>query len=150
MNTWFNNFLQDLFNKCGVNNGLWLTQKQTEVCLRSGMNEVVVKRNNEETHSNFVTYWNNRKVVLWYSKVSKTGKITFYNNDEELQELNQIRLTNQEIEEIERFKKHPQELEKRIQLELNRIEMYEEDVKMDIEEGINPDENKKLLENSKR
>ena len=136
---WFyDTFLPSIFDRAGTNNGLWLTQKQTAVCIRY-MERHSVRTDeffgDRNTHLYYTCKWGERDVQLSYSKLNGCGTITFSYNKAEREEA--TRAAQEERERIEReriarVKRHPERLAKVIadlktKLE-NAIAYYDYDV----------------------
>lgn len=120
MNKWFNDvFLQSIFDRAGACNSLWLSKKQTAICVENMEKDTVSYSDGVYTyrHLNFHCIWNGRKVTLSYSKKNSCGSIIFGLNEEEQKKHEQERKNEKiriENERIERTKRNPERLEKQI------------------------------------
>ena len=133
MKKWFaETFLPSLFERAGTNLTLWLTQKQTAVCVENMEKHVVrtlESQGNSTSHLWFSCEWNGRAVRLNYSKLNKCGTIEFSFSAEELaasEEKNKKERERIENERIERIKRRPERLAKVISDIKKEIEEYEE------------------------
>lgn len=87
---WFDTtFLPSLFEKAGVGKFLWLSQKQTAVCVKYMEQHTVCLRDevgNICRHLNYTCTWQDRDVILSYSKLNGCGAISFgFNTAEKLE-----------------------------------------------------------------
>lgn len=120
MNKWFNEiFMPSIFQRAGVGKSMWLSQKQTAICTENMKKETAVFSDGIYTykHLNYSCVWNGRKVNLSYSKKNGCGSIIFGLNDEEQKRQEDERKEEKkrlELDSIERAKRHPERLEKRI------------------------------------
>lgn len=133
MNKWFSEtFLPSLFERAGTKHSLWLTQKQTAVCV-GNMEKHITKTLEFQgvctSHLWFSCEWDGRSVRLNYSKLNKCGTIEFSFSQDELaanREENKKERERLENERIERIKRHPQTLKKTVDILEKEIEGYEE------------------------
>lgn len=138
MNKWFTEtFLPSLFRRAGANHTLWLTQKQTAVCVEN-MEKHVVRtlefQGDSTSHLWFSCEWNGRTVRVNYSKLNKCGTIEFSFSAEELaanEEKNKKERERLEDERVERIKRHPERLAKVIFDFKKEIEVYEDKLSWD-------------------
>lgn len=94
-NTWFDEvFLPSLFERAGVNNALWITNKQRQVCL--------------DYFRNYVYTWQNRTIKLYPCK-NGAAQIYFCHTEKE----HQTFLTQHKIDERKKDLTRLQELKKR-------------------------------------
>lgn len=87
---WFNDaFLLSLYKRAGLNNTLWLTQKQTSICCQYMTEKTVIIEDQfgQYRHTNYTYNWDGREVFLSYSKKNGCGTITFHPNDNEKRQL---------------------------------------------------------------
>lgn len=116
MNKWFNDvFLPSIFERCGSCKSLWLSQKQTAVCVDNMKKRVCTESDGVYTyrHYNFVCEWSGRSVVLSYSKKNGCGSISFGMSEEERKQAEKEREEEKkqlELKTIERTKKRPERL----------------------------------------
>lgn len=121
MNKWFNDvFLPSIFERCGACKSLWLSQKQTAVCVDNMQKRVCTESDGVYTyrHYNFVCEWRGRSVVLSYSKKNGCGSISFGMSEEERKQAEKEREEEKkqlELKTIERAKKRPERLKKIIE-----------------------------------
>lgn len=138
MNKWFaETFLPSLFERAGTNHTLWLTKKQTTVCVGNMVKHVTKTpefQGCSTSHLWFSCEWNGRSVRLNYSKLNKCGTIEFSLSAEEI-EVNKERKKRErerlENESVERIKRHPQTLKKTVDILEKEIEVYEEKLTWD-------------------
>lgn len=131
MKKWFTEtFLPSLFERAGTNRSMWLTQRQTAVCVEN-MEKHVTKtpefQGVSTSHLWFSCEWNGRAVRLNYSKLNKCGTIEFSFSAEELaanKEKNKKERERLENESIERLKRHPERLKKTVDILEKEIEVY--------------------------
>lgn len=136
---WFyETFLPSLFERAGTNKSLWLTQKQTAVCIRY-MERHSVRTDDffgdRNAHIYYTCKWGERDVQLSYSKLNGCGMITFSFDSAEREEATKAAQEERERierERIERAKRHPERLAKIIaelktKLE-NAIALYDGDI----------------------
>lgn len=138
MKNWFaDTFLPSLFERAGTNHSMWLTQRQTAVCVEN-MEKHVTKTHEFQgvstSHLWFSCEWNGRTVRLNYSKLNKCGTVEFSFTAEELaanKEKNKKERERLENESIERIKRHPQTLKKTVDILEKEIGVYEEKLTWD-------------------
>lgn len=117
---WFNEvFLPSLFERAGTGKPLWLSRKQTTVCTDHMEKKTVSFSDGFGTyrHDNYFYSWNGRQVILSYSKLNGCGQISFGMNKEEQEKASKDREEERrklEIDSVNRLKRHPERLEKRI------------------------------------
>lgn len=117
---WFNDvFLQSLFERAGAGKSLWLSRKQTAVCINHMEKKTVSFSDGFGTyrHDNYFYSWKGRQVILSYSKMNGCGSISFGMNKEEQENAAQERELERrqlELDSVERLKRHPERLEKRV------------------------------------
>lgn len=116
---------------------MWLTQKQTAVCVEN-MEKHVVRtlefQGVSSAHLWFSCEWNGRSVRLNYSKLNKCGTIEFSFSQDELaanRAANRKERERLENESIERIKRHPERLKKTVDILEKEIEMYNEKLSWD-------------------
>jgi hypothetical protein len=125
-NIWFaDTFLQSLFDKYGVNNSVWLSQKQTAICI-DNMEKIIVRRNENETHFNYKYIWDGRLVSLSYSKKNACGQVSFGINAEEQEKEDAENKANRDNKYTRFFISRPEELKKEL-VKLNSIIADRED-----------------------
>ena len=92
MNKWFaENFLPSLFDRTKPDKGIWLSRKQTAICvkyLEQHSTRHAQFQGDYTTHLYYTGEWNGRTVRMDYSKLNGCGMIVFGYNDEEKVELN--------------------------------------------------------------
>ena len=87
---WFDTtFLPSLFEKAGVGKSLWLSRKQTDVCVKYMEQHVVCfqdEMGNICHRLNYTCIWQDRDVFLSYSKLNGCGTISFgFNTAEKIE-----------------------------------------------------------------
>lgn len=142
MNKWFAGvFLPSIFERCGNRREMWLSQKQTAICVDNmELRQVRYDADGCGTmynHNNYVCDWNGRRVVLSYSKKNGCGYISFGNNAaEEEARLAQIEAEKAayEAERIARFKADPEKLEKIIAFYTMKLEAAKARLQADMDD----------------
>lgn len=135
---WFyDSFLPSIFERAGAEHGLWLTRKQTAVCtqyMERHSARIEQPQGDCTSHLYYTAKWGERDVHLSYSKLNGCGVITFSLNDAEKAEANreaQEERDRIERERIERIKRNPERLAKRMSKLSAKLESaiadYEED-----------------------
>lgn len=144
MNKWFaETFLPSLFARTGAGKYMWLTQKQTAVCvdnMEKHITRTLEFQGDSTSHLWFSCEWNGRTVRLNYSKLNKCGSIEFSFSEEELainRENNRKERERIENERLERIKRNPERLKKHVDILEKEIEEYSEKLSWDDNE---PDE----------
>lgn len=140
MNKWFNEvFLNSLFNRTEIGKSLWLTRKQTAICVKNMELKTMNYKNKYGFNYNHLYYtylWNDREVNLQYSKKNGCGSITFYSNEKE-KELNKLenKKERERIEEdrIRLLKKNKERLNKEIKRLQEKIDILKLELKEDFE-----------------
>lgn len=128
--SWFTDtFLPSLLSRAGVNHGLWLSRKQTAICLEHMECHTVLQaefQGDYRRHNYYTMEWGERSIRLDYSKLNGCGLIVFGMNNQEKAEANARREAEKrrlEAERLERIHRNPERLEKwrkRSQEELDR------------------------------
>lgn len=122
MTRWFAEvFLPSIFERCEPGKGKWLSQKQTAICI-DNMHRSTVRFDSDGygtmwNHDNYTCEWNGRNVHLSYSKKNGCGCIDFGFNSEEIATINAEHEAERhriKAERIERIKRNPERLTKRI------------------------------------
>lgn len=121
MNKWFlDTFLPSLFDRAGTNNPIWLTQKQTAVCVQNMEQHTAITHEYQGcsfAHLWFSCEWASRNVILQYSKRNGCGTIRFSLNPKEAatyEEEHKKERERIESERVARLKKNPDRLKKEI------------------------------------
>lgn len=122
MNKWFaETFLPSLFARCGAEESMWLSVKQTNICL-DNMEKHISRYQGDSigtmyNHNWYSCEWQGREVILNYSKLNGCGCIKFGFNAEEMKE-NQIRAETERAEReaahIAFIKKNPERLARKL------------------------------------
>ena len=123
MTRWFQEtFLQSLFQRAGTSKGLWLSQKQTVICVENMTRHSVRNRDKFGDMFSRLYYdcrWNGREVMMQYSKLNGCGMISFGLTEAEKQaqeRKNQIERETHEIRRLQRrFERHPEKFEEDLQ-----------------------------------
>jgi hypothetical protein len=143
LNKWFcDSFLPSIFERCEPGKAKWLSQKQTMVCTQHMVRQPVRYDSDGygtmHTHDNYVCEWAGRSVHLSYSKKNGCGCIEFGFNAEEIASMHAERDAERErikLERIERAKKDPLRLAKRIAKISKQIQGWQEEYLLDVEYG---------------
>lgn len=128
MNWFYDTFLPSLLERAGTNKGMWLSRKQTAICIEKMEQHttMVPQLQGDYCRHNYYTLeWNGRHVFLNYSKLNGCGQITFGFDAAEAEEANRRHAEEkrQEAEEyMERKRKWaawarenaPEKLEQRV------------------------------------
>ena len=138
MKKWFaETFLPSLFARTGLGKSMWLTQKQTAVCVDNMVKHIsrtLEFQGDSTSHLWFSCEWNGRSVRLNYSKLNKCGTIEFSFSQDELaanREENKKERERIENDRIERIKRNPERLKKNVDILEKEIEVYEEKLSWD-------------------
>lgn len=143
MNKWFcNTFLPSIFDQCGPGKDKWLSQKQTRVCTENMVRRQVRYDSDGygtmHTHDNYICEWEGRTVHLSYSKKNGCGCIEFGFNSKEITEMNAKREAERKrikAERIERTKRDPERLAKKIEGLTKKIRGWMEEYELDLADG---------------
>lgn len=145
MSKWFvETFLPSLFARCGAEKNLWLSVKQTNICLDNMDRHTSSYQGDQigtQYHHNWYScMWDGRKVTLDYSKLNGCGCIKFGFNAEEMEE-NRIRAeaerASQAAAHIAFIKRKPERLERKLRNIDNAIAQHQKALNDELE---NPDE----------
>lgn len=137
MNNWFNNvFLPSLFERAGANNPIWLSQKQTAICCQNMEQHCSSMSDGEFLYKKlWCSYrWQERDIILTYSKKNRCSTIEFSFNSEEREfhkkehELEKQRI---EKERVERIKRKPERLKKVLEDLRNKEQGFLADLSFD-------------------
>lgn len=138
MKSWFfATFLPSLFDRAGTNHSMWLTQRQTAVCvdnMEKHITRTLEFQGDSSAHLWFSCEWNGRSVRMNYSKLNKCGTIEFSFSPDELavnREANKKERERLENESIERIKRNPERLKKNVDILEKEIEMYKDKLSWD-------------------
>ncbi len=80
MNWFYDTFLPSLLERAGTNKGMWLSRKQTAICVEKMERHTVMVQQFQGDyyrHDYYTLEWNGRHVSLNYSKMNGCGQITF-------------------------------------------------------------------------
>lgn len=149
MSWFYDTFLPSLLERAGTNKGMWLSQKQTAICIeRMEVHTVRVPQFQGDyyRHNYYTMEWDGRHVSLNYSKLNGCGQITFGFTAAEAEEADRRRAEEkrQENEEyMERKRKWaawarenaPEKLEARINRYRSKIADLREKLK-DVQEAM--------------
>ena len=140
---WFNEtFLPSIFEKVGAGKQKWLTARQTMICT-DNMQKSTVRYDADgygtmHNHDNYSCKWNGRDVHLSYSKKNGCGCIEFGYNAEEIEAMriaNDAEKARVKADRIERTKKNPERLAKKIEDLKRKIKGWMEEYELDIADG---------------
>lgn len=127
MSNWFyGTFLPSLFEMAGINNPMWISQKQTAICTQNMEEHCSVLCDGEFSFKKlyFTCKWDERNVTVVYSKKNGCSTIEFSFNEKEKElhrkehEAEKARI---EMERVARIKRRPERL-KRVIDELKKKE----------------------------
>lgn len=143
MNKWFYGvFLTSIFDRCGTDKGMWLSQKQTAICV-DNMKRRTVRYDSDGygtmySHDNYFTEFEGRAVSLSYSKKNGCGYISFSMNAEEA-EAHKMEVEEEreriKADRIERVKRNPERLAKHLDSLMKKLENAQKEYQLDLEEG---------------
>lgn len=142
MSWFYDTFLPSLLERAGTNKGMWLSQKQTTICIeRMAVHTVMVPQFQRDCyrHNYYTMEWNGRHVHLNYSKLNGCGQITFGFTAAEAEEAGRRRAEEKRQEDAERMERKrkwtawarehaPEKLEQRINRYRSRV--------ADLQEGV--------------
>lgn len=151
-NKWFNGvFVPSLFERAGVNHLMWLSAKQTQICVENFDSCKTVKVESEcgmfYRRNIYKHTWNNRIIHLYYSKLNGCSQIIFGYTPEEIE---QNRIENEKtakikhIERLEHLKKRAlidksetaiEHYNKRIERLRKDLQSWKIELQEDIEDG---------------
>lgn len=80
MSWFYDTFLPSLLERAGTNKGMWLSRKQTAICIeKMELHTVMVPQFQGDycRHNYYTLEWNGRHISLNYSKMNGCGQITF-------------------------------------------------------------------------
>ncbi len=127
---WFNEtFLPSIYERCEARGReMWLSQKQTAICTQN-MDLYQVRYDPDGygvryTHNQYRYNWDGRYVSLSYSKKNGCGYIIFgmsVAEEEEYRQMVDAEKRKAEVERIERIKRNPERLAKRIEFYTMKI-----------------------------
>lgn len=150
-NKWFNDvFMPSLFERA-KNNAMWLSAKQTQICIENFDSCKTVRVEAEYggyyRRKVYEHTWQNRTVSLYYSKLNGCGQILFGFTPEEV-ECNRIKREKaykaKRFERLERLKKGAlidkrkmaiEYYDKRIEQLRKELQYWETELQLDIEDG---------------
>jgi hypothetical protein len=142
MNKWFGEvFLKSIFERCEIGKQKWLSAKQTAICTQyMEMHQSRYDYDGYGTmcnHNYYTCEWMGRSVVLDYSKKNGCGCITFGMNEEEKvkqQKENEAERERIKQERIERIKRNPERLAKKIDELERKLQSLQDEYEAVIEE----------------
>ena len=143
MSEWFDSvFLPSIFERCEPGKGKWLSQKQTLICTENMVRKQVRYDadgyGTMHTHDNYTCEWEGRVVHLSYSKKNGCGCIEFGFNAEEIASMNAEHEAEQKLiqaERVERIKRRPDRLAKKIEVLTKKIQGWMEEYELDLADG---------------
>ena len=147
-NDWFyNTFIPYLFQRAGTGNGIWLSRKQTAICVEN-MEKHTARFQTLESYGDFWSHnyytatWNGRAVTLDYSKKNGCGIISFGASKEE-QEAMRKENEERELEHERRiaaiwYRKRRERYNQTVADLRNSIEASKEDYHDDLEDYGKP------------
>ena len=108
MNWFYDTFLPSLLERAGTNKGMWLSRKQTAICIeKMEQHTTMVPQCQGDycRHNYYTMEWNGRHVFLNYSKLNGCGQITFRFNAAEAEEASRRRAEEERREAEERMER---------------------------------------------
>ena len=108
MNWFYDTFLPSLLERAGTNKGMWLSRKQTAICIeKMEQHTTMVPQFQGDycRHNYYTMEWNGRHVFLNYSKLNGCGQITFRFNAAEAEEASRRRAEEERREAEERMER---------------------------------------------
>lgn len=106
MSWFYETFLPSLLERAGTNKGMWLSRKQTSICIeKMEQHTVMVPQFQGDycRHNYYTMEWNGRHVHLNYSKLNGCGQITFGFTAAESEEANRRHTEEKQREADERM-----------------------------------------------
>ena len=143
MSWFYDTFLPSLLERAGTNKGMWLSRKQTAICIEQmEVHTVMVPQFQGDyyRHNYYTMEWNGRNVHLDYSKLNGCGRITFGFTAAEAEEATRRRAEEKQQEDAERMERKrkwtawarenaPEKLEQRIHRHRAKIADLQEALK---------------------
>lgn len=108
MSWFYDTFLPSLLERAGTNKEMWLSQKQTAICIdRMKVHTVMVPQFQGDycRHNYYTMEWNGRHVHLNYSKLNGCGQITFGFTAAEAEEASRRHAEEKRLEAEERMER---------------------------------------------
>ena len=108
MSWFYDTFLPSLLERAGTNKGMWLSRKQTAICIEKMEQHttMVPQLQGDYCRHNYYTLeWNGRHVFLNYSKLNGCGQITFGFDAAEAEEASRRRAEEERREAEERMER---------------------------------------------
>ena len=143
MSKWFyNTFLPSIFERCGAGKNMWLSGKQTAICI-DNMERHTVRFDSDGygtmwNHENYTCEWNGRSVFLSYSKKNGCGCVEFGFSAEEISVMKAEYEAEKAIiksDRIKRTKQNPERLAKKIASLNKEIRGWQEEYELDMADG---------------
>lgn len=108
MNWFYDTFLPSLLERAGTNQGMWLSRKQTAICIEK-MEAHTVRvpqfQGDYYRHNYYTMEWNGRHIRLNYSKLNGCGQITFGFTAAEAEEAGRRRAEEKRQEDAEHMER---------------------------------------------
>ena len=149
MNNWFNNvFLASLHDRAG-NKGLWLSRKQTQICVEN------MERHNRRIMDDGISYynhlyytcnWQGRAVNLDYSKLNGCGIITFGLTAEEQDAGRKASDAEQLKIKLDRIARNKEKRPERVAEMINKLNAKIDNVHLEIADAIEDGEDDTYLQ----
>lgn len=108
MSWFYDTFLPSLLERAGTNKGMWLSRKQTSICIEKMEQHTVMVpqfQGDYYRHNYYTMEWNGRHVHLNYSKLNGCGQITFGFTPAEAEEANRRRAEEKQREADKRMER---------------------------------------------
>lgn len=148
MSWFYDTFLPSLLERAGTNNPMWLSRRQTEICIDKMEKHTTMAQQFQGDyyrHNYYTMEWNGRSVCLNYSKLNGCGQITFGFTPAEAEESSRRRAEEKRLEKLEDMERkrrwaawarenEPEALEKRVNRWKSKVEKLQNTVKLYMED----------------
>ena len=153
MNKWFSEtFLPSVFDRAGTDKSMWLSRKQTSICVDNMEKHTVMQaqfQGDYTRHNYYTAEWNGRKIDLQYSKLNGCGTITFSMTKEEAEESRKAYQAEREAEKIERRENlkanKPERIAMHVEKESAKVDHIKEEI-ADLYKELSNTDDKELVE----
>jgi hypothetical protein len=142
---WFGDvFLASIFDRAGTSKNLWLSRKQTNICVENMAKHTIRLAQFQGDYAcrdYYTCAWRGREVTLQYIKLNGCGIIEFGMTDIEMAVANKERNIEKlriEMERVARIKSRPGRLAKEIKKAKDDVQSFEEELEGLEEELIHP------------
>ena len=138
MTRWFSDtFLPSIFQRAELNKGVWLSQKQTKICVDNMERHNVHYLDEYGVGCNRLYYdckWQGRDVYLQYSKLNGCGMIFFGMNATEIEEQERKNQEERDDNEIKRLQRRYERHKDKFISDMRDLQKNIAEVKEELEE----------------